>query len=143
MKLKIAWKIIFVIGLIIVFMGLDFIFIRPNFVFFPEDVRFTHLSSEQLQIYNNNLFNWIGFVFRSWGAFIVSTGILIMGISSYGLRKKEKWAFITLLFAGIPSFSIFLLINSILKSDFVIAIGLLLILYVSALLFAFSDIKNR
>ncbi len=143
MKLKIAWKILFIIGLVTVFLGLHFIFIRPTFVFFPEDSRFTQLSAEQLQTYNSNLFNWIGLVFRSWGAFVISTGVFVMGTAAFGLRKKEKWAFITLALAGIPSFSIFFLVNVALKSDFVVVIGLLLILYLLALILAFEDVFGK
>ena len=143
MKLKIAWKIIFVIGIISVFMGLHFIFIRPNFVFFPEDSRFTQLSSQDLQAYNSNLFTWIGFVFRSWGAFALSTGVSMMGLAVFGLRKKAKWAFLTLALAGIPSLSIFLFVNVSLNSDFMVVIGSLLILYMSALLLAFNDVFKK
>lgn len=145
MKLKIAQSILIFIGLSSALMGLYFIFIRPNFVFFPEDARFTHLSSEQLQTYSNNLFTWIGFVFRSWGAFILSTGILIVGVAAYGLRKKARWAYITLAFAGISSLSIFLLVNLSLHSDFVAVIGLMLVLYLLALVLAFDEVfqKNK
>lgn len=143
MKLKIAWKILFFIGLASGLMGLYFIFIRPNFVFFPEDSRFTQLSSEQLQIYNSNLFTWIGFVFRSWGAFMLSTGVSIMGLSAYGLRTKAKWAYYTLVFTGLPTLSIFLFVNVTLKSDFVFVIGLLLGLYIVALILAFNEIIHK
>ena len=143
MKLKIAQSILIFIGLSSALMGLHFIFIRPNFVFFPEDARFTHLSSEQLQAYNSNLFTWMGLVFRSWGAFVLSTGVLIMGISAYGLRKKARWAYITLAFAGISSLSIFLLVNLFLHSDFVAVIGLLLVFYLLALVLAFDEVFQK
>ena len=143
MKLKIAQSILIFVGLSSVLMGLHFILIRPNFVFFPEDARFTHLSSEQLQAYNNNLFAWIGLVFRSWGAFALSTGILIMGVAAYGLRKKARWAYITLAFAGISSLSIFLLVNLSLHSDFLAVIGLLFVLYLLALILAFDDVFQK
>jgi len=65
MKFNIAWKALFFIGLFSVLIGLHFLLIRPNFVFFPEDSRFTQITTEQLKSYNSNLFTWIGFVFRS------------------------------------------------------------------------------
>lgn len=140
MKLNIAWKVLFLIGFVIVLMGLHFLLIRPNFVFFPEDSRFTGLSSEQLKEYNSNLFTWLGFVFRSWGAFAISTGVFIMGTAAYGLRKKTVWPYYVLALGGLPSLSIFLFVNLSLKSDFVIVIGLLLVLYLLSLVLAFEEV---
>lgn len=140
MKLNIAWKVLFLIGFVIVLIGLHFLLIRPNFVFFPEDSRFTGLSSEQLKEYNSNLFTWLGFVFRSWGAFAISTGVFIMGTAAYGLRKKTVWAYYVLALGGLPSLSIFLFVNLSLNSDFVIVIGLLLVLYLLSLVLAFEEV---
>ncbi len=140
MKLNIAWKVLFLIGLVILLMGLHFLLIRPSFVFFPEDSRFTQLSTEQLREYNSNLFSWIGFVFRSWGAFAISTGVFIMGTAAYGLRKKTVWAYNVLALGGLPSLSIFLFVNLSLKSDFVIVIGLLLVLYLLSLVLVFEEV---
>ena len=143
MKLSIAWKLLIFIGSVIVLMGLHFLFIRPNFVLFPEDSRFTQLSTEQLREYNTNLFTWIGFVFRSWGAFALSSGVFIVGTAAYGLRKKTVWAYNVLALAGLPSLSIFLFVNLSLKSDFVIVIGLMLVLYLLSLVLAFEEIFLR
>lgn len=63
-----------------------------------------------------------------------------MGLAAYGLRTRAVWAYVTLALAGLPAQSVFLLVNIALASDFVVVIGLVLGLYLLALILAFKDV---
>lgn len=127
-RTSIGWKLIFIIGVILFGMALYFLFIRPVFVLLPEDGRLTGFSGETLKAQYPEMFRWIGYVFRSWGAFILGSSIMVMSLSYNGLRCRQKWAWHTLAIAGIPMLSIFTVVNIALKGDFVWLIGGMLIL---------------
>ena len=130
---KISWITIGVIGALVIVMGLFFLFIRPLVILLPEDQRYTALTSTQLRSYSPQLFSWIGMVFRSWGAFSIGLGLSITGIAGFAYRQGEAWAQWLLLLIGLITFGIFLTINIILGSDFKLLIGVLLVVYMSAL----------
>ncbi len=132
-RLAISWKILTAIGGAAVLMGLWFIFLRPSVVLLPEDSRFTGLSPEQFQALSPKLFEWAGFVFRSWGAFAIGLGVLIVGIAMNSYRRAERWAWLTLAVAGLLTFSIFFAVNMALGSDFRLVIAGLLAIYLFAL----------
>jgi hypothetical protein len=129
-------RVIIIVGMLGVVMGIFFLFIRPLFVLLPEDSQFMGLSSDQLYQLNQNLFQWIGLVMRSWGAFILGVSVGIMSIAYYPYRKKEKWAWVTLLSIALVVFIPFCLVNIYLRSDFFIAILAAFMLMLGALLVA-------
>lgn len=114
-------------------MGASFVLLRPLIVLLPEDQRFTALTPEQLKVLSPQLFVWIGFVFRSWGAFAIGLGAMVCAIASTAYRKGERWAWWALAFVGVVTFGIFLAVNVFLKSDFEFPIALLLGAYLWAL----------
>jgi hypothetical protein len=132
-RLSASWKILVTIGVAAFLMGLWFILLRPSVVLLPEDSRFTGLTPEQFQALSPKLFEWAGFVFRSWGAFAIGLGVLIVGVAMNAYRHAERWAWLTLAIAGLLTFSIFFLVNMVLGSDFRLIIAGLLIVYAFAL----------
>lgn len=128
-----SWGTLAVIGSLAVIMGVSFVVLRPIIVLLPEDQRFTGLTPDQLKAINAQLFVWIGFVFRSWGAFAIGLGILITAIAMTAYRQGERWAWWALAVAGLTTFGIFLSVNLMLGSDFGVPIALLLAAYVWAL----------
>lgn len=135
-KLNIYSGLLAFIGGITVLIGLHFMVIRPTFVFFPEDLKFAKTTIAEVNPY---LIEWIKMVFRSWGSFVFANGIYIMGISLTAFRKKEKWAWFTMLFASVVNFSVFFSVNVLLKGDFVFLIGFMLISTIIALTFTRRD----
>ena len=114
-------------------MGVSFVVLRPLILLLPEDQRFTGLTPDQLKALNAQLFIWIGFVFRSWGAFAIGLGILVSAIASTAYRQGDHWAWWALAAAGLVTFGIFLAVNLMLDSDFKYPIMLLLAAYLWAL----------
>lgn len=107
--------------------------LRPLVVLLPEDVRYTGLSSDQLRAVSPHLFSWIGMVFRSWGAFDIGFGILIIGLVRNAYRNGEHWTWWTLVAAGATTFTGFLIVNVLLGSDFKWVIAILYVSYDTAL----------
>ncbi|MGC5225078.1 hypothetical protein ACPW96_21125 [Micromonospora sp. DT81.3] len=130
---KLAWIPIVVIGMLTIGMGLAFALLRPGVVLLPEDQRYTGLTPEQLEVLDPELFSWIGMVFRSWGAFGIGLGLMITGLGAYGYRRGELWAERLLFVAGLCTFSIFLTVNVLLRSDFALVIGGLFVTFLAAL----------
>jgi len=128
-----SWITLAGIGLLAVVMGVSFVVLRPIIVLLPEDQRFTGLTPDQLKAINAQLFVWIGFVFRSWGAFAISLGILLTAVASTAFRQGDRWAWWALAVSGLITFGIFLTVNLMLGSDFRVPIALLLAAYVWAL----------
>ena len=132
-RLAASWKILAAIGTAAILMGLWFILLRPTVVLLPEDSRFTGLTTEQFKAAQPKLFEWAGFVFRSWGAFAIGLGVLIIGVAMNAYRHAERWAWLTLAIAGLLTFSIFFLVNVALGSDFRLVIAGLFAIYAFAL----------
>ena len=132
-RLALSWKILTAVGVAAIIMGLWFILLRPRIVLLPEDSRFTGLTPEQLKALNPKLFEWVGFVFRSWGAFAIGLGVLIAGVAMNAYRREERWAWLTLAVAGLLTFSIFFAVNVALGSDFRLIIAGLMVIYLFAL----------
>ena len=128
-----SWVTLAVIGILAVLIGASFVVLRPIIVLLPEDQRFTGLTPDQLKAFNAQLFVWIGFVFRSWGAFAMGLGILVSAIASTAYREGDRWAWWALAIAGLVTFGIFLIVNLMLGSDFKYPIALLLAAYLWAL----------
>jgi hypothetical protein len=128
-----SWVTLAGIGILAVLMGLSFVVLRPIIVLLPEDQRFTGLTPDQLKALNAQLFIWIGFVFRSWGAFAIGFGILVTAVASTSYRQGDRWAWWALAVAGLVTFGIFLIVNLMLGSDFKVPIALLFAAYLWAL----------
>ena len=130
---KSSWMTLTVIGAASILMGVIFVALRPLVVLLPEDQRYTSVTVEQLRAHSPALFAWIGMVFRSWGAFAIGMGILVIGISVSAYRHGERWAWWSLAVAGLTTFGIFLSVNLALGSDFRWVIAALCGAYIWAL----------
>lgn len=128
-----SWATLVGIGALVIVMGASFLLLRPLVVLLPEDQRFTALTPEQLRALSPQLFVWIGFVFRSWGAFAIGLGAMVCAVAATAYRRAERWAWWTLAFVGVTTFGIFLSVNVLLHSDFEFLIALLLAAYLWAL----------
>lgn len=135
-KMNICSKLLALVGVIAVLMGLHFMFIRPSFVFFPEDLKFAQTTMAEINPY---LVGWIKMVFRSWGSFVFATGVYLIGISLTAFKKKEKWAWFTVAIASMVNFSVFFSVNVLLKGDFVLLIGFMLLATIIALVITYED----
>jgi hypothetical protein len=143
LQLTVSATVLALIGLVLVALGIFLILVRPSFVLLPEDIRFTQLSPEQLRLMNGHLFDWIGLVFRSWGAFMAGFGTLISFTAWGAYRRGDRSAWLTLAVGGIVPLSIFLLVNLALGSDFRWLIALMLVAYVGALLLPIRQFRRK
>jgi hypothetical protein len=112
-----------------IIMGVSFVLLRPLVVLLPEDQRFTGLTPDQFQALNPRLFTWMGMVFRSWGAFAIGLGALMVFVATQAYRRGDTWAWWALLVAGTTTFGIFFVVNLLLGSDFRFVIGLLAVAF--------------
>lgn len=143
MKLQISRYIFLLISLILFFMGIWFVLVRPKIVLLVEDQLFTRLSPSELKQMHPLLFQWIGLVFRSWGAFIIGSGTFMGFLGWYGIARKHQWAWAGLAMGGLLTLSIFLIINIMLHGHYVWLIGVLYFLLISGLIMSFSAVFNR
>jgi hypothetical protein len=134
-----SWATLAAIGVLAVIMGVSFVFLRPLIVLLPEDQRFTGITPDQLKALNDQLFAWIGMVFRSWGAFAIGLGTMMAAVAGTAYRRGDLWAWWALATAGILTFGIFLTVNVLLDSDFKFLIALLLAAYLWALWYGRSS----
>ncbi len=125
------------IGILAIGLGLFLIFVRPIFVFLPEDAKFIGATVSDVAIFNPALVHWIQFVFRSWGAFVFATGVLIVGIAANGYRRNELWAKWTLGLAGIPSLFTFAVVNYYFGSQFFLIIAAVGTIFTGVILLSF------
>ena len=87
--------------------------IRPPIL--PEDFRFTKLGPNELP---TEALEWLQIVFRTWGAFVLGFGVLLMAIAGFVLKSRPaflRWGVPMALFV---SFGRFLASNIMLHSDF-------------------------
>ncbi len=73
-------------GVILAGMGLYFIFIRPSLL--PEDLSYMGTTLQNIKDNIPGLTNWLQKVFWVLGAYIFTTGLLIIFISLKSFRKR-------------------------------------------------------
>ncbi|MBI2184027.1 MAG: hypothetical protein HYU39_03605 [Thaumarchaeota archaeon] len=135
-KLEIAWRILFVAALVDLVLGVGTLLLESSFVTLAQELsmeEFTGLRLEELRALGPNLFPWIGFVFRSWSAFVIGSSILTMGIAAKAYHKGERWAWFTLVIAHVPTCLIYLSISILLQSSFLLFIGIVVLAYLVGL----------
>lgn len=108
-KQTIGRRIILLSGLVSIGMGLYFIFFRPAFL--PEDLTFMELSSAPSALIPR-IELWLHKVFSVLGGFMISTGLLVIGIVS----EKQRFLFLSL--AWFASIGLMVAINFSIQSDF-------------------------
>ena len=133
-RLRVSSAVLTGVGLALIALGAFLLLVRPGFVLLPEDVSFARITADQLRSSHGPLFEWMGLVFRSWGAFVMGFGALVAGTARGAYRRGGRSAWLTLAAGGIIPLSIFLGVNLALGSDFSAVIGLLLAAYIGALL---------
>ena len=135
-KLEIAWRILFIAASIDLILGLGTLLYEPSSIILARELgmkEFTGLTPEELRTLSPNLFPWIGFVLKSWGAFIIGSSILTMGIAATAYRKGERWSWFTLLIGHVPTCLIYLAISILLQSAYLLLIGLAVLPYLVGL----------
>ena len=134
--LEIAWRVLFVAALVDLILGVSALLLESSSVTLTQELgltEFTGLTPDGLRALSPNLFPWIGFVFRSWSAFIIGSSILTMGIVAGAYRRGERWAWLTLAVAHAPTCLIYLWIIVFLQSSSVLFVGLVVLAYLVGL----------
>ncbi len=145
-KLEFAWRILFVAALVDLVLGLSTLLYEPSSIILAQELgmkEFTGLAPEELRTLNPNLFPWIGFVFKSWSAFIIGSSILTMGIAVTAYRRGEKWAWFTLLIGHVPICLIYLAITILLQSSYILFIGVVVLPYLVGLFLPTREFLRR
>jgi hypothetical protein len=107
-----AWLLL-LLGFLTCGTAIYFMAFRPAML--PEDILFTKLDPRQMP---TEAFEWLHIVFRTWGAFLLGFGILMVGIAAYILKQQPfflRWAVAV---AIVLSFGRFLISNWMLQSDY-------------------------
>ena len=119
-------------GVILSFLGLYFIFLRPPLL--PEDIRYIGSSLQNIKENIPGLLNWLQKVFWVMGAYIFTTGLLILFISFSSFRSRLTGTFGVVLFAGISSIGAMTVVNFMIGSDFKWFILIFMILWAVTLI---------
>ncbi len=107
-----------VLGVLTLGTGLHFVFIRPAML--PEDVLFAGTDPSLLK---PEMLAWLRIVFRTWGGFIVSFGIMMMSVGVYLLTSHAALLRLGVALALPVAFGQFLASNVRLHSDYLLFIG--------------------
>ena len=85
---KFAWKLLFVVGIILASMGIHFIFFRPAFL--PEDIEFLKIEGRNDLI--KIMAPWLKYVFTVLGGYVFATGIFMIDRAVADSKKLEvRW----------------------------------------------------
>ena len=103
-------------GIIMVGMGLYFVLLRP--VLLPEDSRYIGLYVADLQTTAPNLADWLRRVFTVMGAFMLTTGLLVVYIARTSFRVKSKGVSAIITVTGLTSIGLMVIVNFLINSDF-------------------------
>lgn len=109
--------------------GLHFLFLRPAML--PEDVRFTAVTAAELPA---RMSEWLGIVFRTWGGFMAGFGLVLIGIAAYLFTARRAFLYWGTAIGVVGAFGRFLLSNIVLRSDYLVFIGVLFALALVAAL---------
>jgi hypothetical protein len=127
-------------GILLLGIGLYFIFLRPPLL--PEDLRYIGTTDTSVHNYIPGLANWLDKVFWVMGGYIFTTGLLTLYIARTSFIKKNKGAFLLMLFSGITSIGLMVIVNFIIQSDFKWVLFAFMFCWVIALVLYFLE-KNR
>ena len=125
-----ASTLLTVCGIILMGMGLYFALIRPALL--PEDIRYTGLSSEQLQAVPS-LSNWLDKVFWVMGGYVFTSGLFTGYIAQTAFRERRKGVLSVVSLAGLSSIGLMVMINFLIDSDFKWLLLIFAVLWLSAL----------
>ncbi len=134
---RISWKILLLVGIVLVLIGNYFIFFRPTLL--PEDRRFLKIEdSNELTLL---LKPWLNHVFRVLGGYTTAAGILVIHLAQGEFRALKTEAIFTATLAGLTSIAVMTWTNFQIQSDFRWPLIALAILW--ALAIALAVYENR
>ncbi|ANT49986.1 hypothetical protein [Mesorhizobium amorphae] len=103
-------------GMIIAGIGMYFIALRPPLL--PEDVRYMHLSTAELEVIGPRLAMWLTQVFRVLGGYAFATGVLLIVLALTAFRSRHSVAVAGVLVGGASSIGLMSVVNFTIGSDF-------------------------
>ena len=114
--MSLAVWILVACGVGLVGIGGFFVVFRPPLL--PEDARFMGQTPEQIFAAAPHLAAWLHRVFSVLGAFVATTGLLVVYVAATGVRAGEVGAIVVLALAGVTSVGLMVAVNFALRSDF-------------------------
>ena len=120
-------------GILAVLNGIGLIFANQFLLFLPEDARFVGMTAHQIATYNPALYDWAVIVYRLWGGFTLSTGVLTIVVAIRLHIEKARWAWYALAVAIVPTLVLWITVNLPVQSYFLPTLWLILIVYLLAL----------
>ena len=103
-------------GVALVFIGGFFFAARPPLL--PEDARFMGSTTEHIVDAVPALTRWLRRVFWVLGAYIATTGLLVVYVAVTGIRTGNTGAIAVLAVAGVTSVGWMSAVNFMIRSDF-------------------------
>lgn len=103
-------------GIIFIGIGIYFVLFRPSLL--PEDLRYMNASISEIDKSLPGLFPWLQKVFTVMGAYIISTGILLLYIAQTSSFFRTKYSVLLIVISCFASIGTMTILNFILDSDF-------------------------
>ena len=103
-------------GVALILIGGFFVVLRPPLM--AEDVRYMGVTIEKIDRDIPQLGKWLRRVFWVLGAYIVTTGVLVVYIASTGVRTGDVGAIAIIGTAGVLSIGWMSVVNFMIRSDF-------------------------
>ncbi len=103
-------------GTLVCGIGVFFMALRPALL--PEDIRYMHLATQQIEALGPEFEEWLRHVFTVLGGFAFASGTLLIGVAATSLRERQTIAFVTAVIAGASSIGLMAVVNLVLNSDF-------------------------
>ena len=107
---------LFLVGVILVGLGLYFMFLRPPLL--PEDARYMGTSLEQIRTGVPRLLLWLPRVFFVLGGYMTSTGLLTCYLATTSFRTRVAGVAWIVAVTGLTSIGLMAAVNFIISSDF-------------------------
>ena len=120
-------------GVLAVLNGLFLVFANKFLLFLPEDAQYVGMTAHQISNLDPSLYNWAVTVYRLWGGFTFSAGVLTVLTAWQLLLKREKWAWYALAIALSPTLVLWIAVNLPFSSYFLPTLWTILIAYLAAL----------
>ena len=120
-------------GALAVLNGLFLVFANKFLLFLPEDARFIGMTATQISAYDPRLYDWAVIVYRLWGGFMFSTGVLTLWVALKPFLARERWAWYALAISTLPTLILWIVVNLPVQSYFLPALLAILVVYILAL----------
>jgi hypothetical protein len=103
-------------GIFLIGVGCYFLFLRPALL--PEDIRYMNFTAAELESFGPRLSEWLSWVFRVMGGYVLATGILAITLATTSFRAHQWRAALGAMIGGCASIGWMTVVNFMINSDY-------------------------